>query len=235
MHGTQNTLHRTLAALNRLGFAGAVGLIYCGNSLAAAPCMPPQGFLDTPHRVIAPAEQLISHTEVITLEQPLDAVQDIEANTKLEDAIDKNSALPNVTGTFILQGTEYKDPGARRLTCLSDGSSLVEQVLENRRDTLQAHFRYVVWNYTTKQADPIVYGVGYFMRTALDKGRTQASWIYSFALNRHRFPGYLGPGRNFLFRVGFLERQYAQMMRGTLAAGKTRIEAIARNPQPAHK
>jgi hypothetical protein len=56
-----------------------------------------------------------------------------------------------------------------------------------------------------------VYGVGHFVRT--DLGRTRVQWTYSFQLNRSRFPGDLGRIGDFLFRVGFLDREYAEMMR----------------------
>jgi len=44
-------------------------------------------------------------------------------------------------------------------------------------------------------------------------------------LNRNRFPGYLGGVGDFLFRVGFLDRQYAELMRGTLDGFKTTAES----------
>jgi hypothetical protein len=37
----------------------------------------------------------------------------------------------------------------------------------------------------------------------------------------HEFPGYLGAMGRYLFRVVFLHRQYAAMMRATLEAVKT--------------
>lgn len=194
--------------------------------VAAVPgaCVPPSGFVDTPHPAVAPVEQLVAHTEEIVINRPLDVVLDVEAKTSLEKAIDRNSSLPGVSGTYMLTKGEFGQPGSRRLTCLTDGSSLVEEVLENVNDENSAQFRYVVWNYTTEKARPIVYGVGHFVRTDLGGGRTHVTWIYSFQLNRHRFPGFLGPLGDFLFRVGFLDRQYAEMMRASLAGSKARIE-----------
>ncbi len=57
---------------------------------------------------------------------------------------------------------------------------------------------------------------GHDVRTDLGDGRTHVRWTYSFQLNRQRFPVYLGSFGDFLFRVGFLDRDYAQMMRRTL-------------------
>jgi len=93
---------------------------------------------------------------------------------------------------------------------------LEEQVLAHTREGNTYHFRYVVWNYTTEKARPISYGVGHFVWTDLGNERTQVRWTYSFQLNRQRFPGYLGSFGDYLFRVGFLDREYAQMMRNTL-------------------
>jgi hypothetical protein len=119
---------------------------------------------------------------------------------------------------------KWGEPGGRRLTCLTDGSTLEEQVLAHAQEGKTYHFRYVVWNYTTEKARPIVYGVGDFLSTDLGDGRTHVRWTYAFELNRGRFPGYLGALGRFLFRVGFLDREYADMMRNSLAATKAGAE-----------
>lgn len=193
-------------------------------SLSAETCAPPAGFIDTPHPEIAPVEKLVSHTEEIDIDRPLGVVLDETAKTKLEDAIDRKNSLPGVSGTYMLTGGEFGQPGSRRLTCLTDGASLVEQVLIRQRKPDSFQFRYVVWNYTTERARPILYGLGEFLYSDIGGGRTHVQWTYSFQLNRHRFPGYLGPWGDFLFRVGFLDRDYAQMMRNTLAGNKARAD-----------
>ncbi len=90
-------------------------------------------------------------------------------------------------------------------------------------------FRYVVWNYSSPVARPIEYGVGLFERTSLPGNRTKVRWTYAFKLKRNRFPGYLGGLGNFLFRVTFLDRQYAAMMRATLQGQKAAAESFAGN------
>jgi len=100
----------------------------------------------------------------------------------------------------------------------------VEQVLERDARADAFRFRYVVWNYTTEKARPIVYGVGDFHYTAIAGNRTHVTWTYAFQLNRRRFPGELGGFGDFLFRVGFLDRQYADLMRTTLVGIKTTAE-----------
>jgi hypothetical protein len=179
-------------------------------------CAPPPGFTDTPHPAIAPVDQLVSHTEEVIVSRPLDDVLKEAERTTLNQAIRQSDSLPGVSGTYELRGN-FGQPGARRLVCLTDGSTTEEQVLENSRDKNSAQFRYVVWNYTTPKARPILYGVGHFVRTDLGDGRTRVRWTYSFQLNRQRLPGCLGSFGDFLFRVGFLDREYAQMMRNTLA------------------
>jgi hypothetical protein len=60
--------------------------------------------------------------------------------------------------------------------------------------------------------------------THVGSGRTRVQWTYSFQLNRSRFPG--SPRRigDLLFRVGFLDREYAEMMWGLPAGSKARTE-----------
>jgi hypothetical protein len=187
----------------------------------AQTCTPPSEFIDVPHPAIAPAEQFVSHTEEITDEPPLDVVLSAVAKTSLKDGIRKAGSLPGVTGVFPLNAIPFGTPGARRLVCLSDGSTLEEQVLELEQTKTFYRFRYIVWNYTSKQARPIEYGVGEFRDAEINGVRTHIVWTYSFKLKENEFPGYLGTLGRYLFRVGFLERQYAAMMRATLTAGKT--------------
>jgi hypothetical protein len=179
-------------------------------------CAPPPGFRDTPHPTIAPIDQLVSHTEEVIVNRPLDAVLAEAERTTLNQAIRKSDSLPGVSGTYDLTSDGAGRPGSRRLVCLTDGSTTEAEILANDRDKNSAQFRYVVWNYTTEKARPILYGVGHFVRTDLGDGRTRVRWTYSFQLNRRRFPGDLGSLGDFLFRVGFLDREYAQMMRRTL-------------------
>lgn len=133
------------------------------------------------------------------------------------------ATLPGVSGTHILRGT-WPQPGARRLTCLTDGGTTEEAVITNVRDGNTHHFRYEVWNYTTPQARPIVYGVGDFLETDLGNGRTLIHWTYGFRLRLDEFPGYLGPLGPMLFQIFFLDTRYAELMRGALVVRKADAE-----------
>ena len=193
-------------------------------SSSAATCVRPPGFTDTPHPAVAPVDRLVSHSEDIIIDRPV-AVVVSAADKPLQDALHHPNSLPGVDDDLSLTNGEFGTPGSRRLVCLSDGSTLEEQALEREQDSHSYRFRYVVWNYTTVKARPIVYGVGEFLYSGLDDGRTRVHWTYSFELNRHRFPGYLGSVGDFLFRVGFLDRQYAELMRGTLKGLKSDAES----------
>ena len=114
--------------------------------------------------------------------------------------------------------------GSRRLTCLGDGCTLEEEVLQSERDNRAHRFRYVVWNYTTEKARPIEYGVGDFHYSDMGDGRTHITWTYSFKLKKDKLPGNLGAFGRFLFRVYFLDREYAALMRGVLNGYKTDAE-----------
>jgi len=209
-----------LRCLEFLAFAVSASVAI---SVSAQTCAPPPGFVDTPHPAIAPAEQLVSHTEEITIDRPLSVVL-ASLNKPLKDTIHKTSSLPGVSGDYMLTKGEFGMPGSRRLTCLTDGSTLEEEALVREQNSNSFRFRYVVWNYTSEKARPIDYGVGEFHYSDIGNGRTHVIWTYSFMLRRDRFPGYLGSVGRFLFRVGFLDRQYAAMMRGTLNGNKSGAE-----------
>jgi hypothetical protein len=193
----------------------------------AGPCVKPEHFVDLPHPAPAAMARLVSHTEEITIERPLDQVMDLLARTKLEQAIAKTASLASVAGTSMLTGGDFGPVGSRRLACLTDGSTLEGEVLQNDRTAGAARFRYVVWNYTTDAARPVSYAVGYFERTALPGDRTHVRWTYGFELRGDRFPGFLGGLGDFLFRVTFLDHDYAELMRATLAAQKRAAEGAS--------
>jgi hypothetical protein len=194
---------------------------------SAQDCSAPPGFTDTPHPTIAPLEELVSHTEEITVDSPLTVV--LRAVDKpLSETIKSSTSLPGVTGSHMLTDGPFGAVGSRRLNCLSDGSVLVEQVLQTDRRNDRMRFRYVVWNYTSSKARPIVYGIGEFTFSAADDSHTHIRWTYSFQLNRHRFPGMLGSLGNYLFRISFLDRSYAAMMRSVLVSTKTDSERLMR-------
>jgi hypothetical protein len=188
----------------------------------ASACSPPPGFVDIAHPALVSAEQIVSHTEEITVDRTIAELLDAAAKTNLKDVIRKGGSLPTVSGEYMLTSTTFGTPGTRRLVCLTDGSTLEEQVLEREESEHSYHFRYIVWNYTTKQARPIEYGMGDFEYTDQGAGRTRIVWTYSFKLKENEFPGYLGAFGRYLFRVTFLDRAYADMMRETLKGMATR-------------
>ncbi|WP_374131620.1 hypothetical protein [Sphingomonas sp. 28-62-20] len=198
----------------------------------AAPCVPPVGYSKAPPPAPLPVERLVSRVETIRIKAPLPVVLASIAETKLEDAIPPQKNLPSVTGTRLLTPGAFDFPGARRIVCLSDGSTLMEQLLENRASATEARFRYIVWNYTSATARPISYAVGDFVRTQLLTGETHVRWTYAFKMNRTRLPGVLGFVGDQLFRWWFLDGDYAQMMRATLAADKQRAEKRASKGRP---
>lgn len=175
---------------------------------------------DRPHPEVAPLSELATRTDEIIVDVPRDVLDRRLATAKLEDQLPKTSALPGVVGTTDLTPGPFGQPGARRMVHLSDGGSATEQVLERDAEG----FRYVVWNYTTPAARPVAYAVGQFRYLDLGDGRTRIVWTYSFKLNPQRFPGVLGPLGRWLFRLAFLDRAYAELMRETLKAMKAYAE-----------
>jgi hypothetical protein len=191
---------------------------------AAAACVTPPGSRDAPPPTLAPLERLVAHTEELIIARPLAVVQQADA-VPLEQAVQGDGDLPRVIATRNLSPAAFPAPGARRLVCLSDGSTLLEQSLVRESSPGVTRFRYMVWSYTSETARPIRYGVGEFRHTELPGGRTHIRWTYGFQLREDRFPGVLGPVGAWLFRTTFLERSYAAMMRASLAGTKARAEA----------
>ena len=75
------------------------------------------------------------------------------------------------------------------------------------------------------KAKPIAYGVGEFKTIQLDAGHTRITWTYSFKLKTNVFPGDRGTFGRWLFRVRFLDGEYAAMMRDVLNGYKQDVES----------
>ena len=200
----------------------ALGLIG-GTYGLAAPCAKPSGFIDSPHPAIAPPEQLITHTEVVLIGRSLVAVSAV-MNKPLNEALRGSDSLPGVSGDFMLTPGTFGAPGSRHIVCLTDGGRVEEEALEREETPSSTHFRYIVWNYQTPKARPVAYGIGDFRSIAIDGSHTSVTWSYSFRLREDVFPGNLGSLGRFLFRIGFLDREYAAMMRGVLSGYKSSAE-----------
>jgi hypothetical protein len=185
-----------------------------------AECAPAQGFVEVPPPPIDRSDEMVSRTETILVDRPLGTVLTV-VNRPLKDALHPTGSLPGVTGTYPLTRGDFGGPGSRRLVCLSDGSSTEERVLTRERGENSYRFRYQVWNYTSRAAGAIGYAVGEFVFTRPTPDSTKIVWTYSFALRRDRFPGYLGRLGDFLFRISFLDRDWAEVMRNVLSGYRT--------------
>lgn len=105
----------------------------------AQTCAPPPGFVDTPHPVVAPAEQLVAHVEEITIDRSLSIVLSA-VDKPLKDTFHKTGSLPIVSGDYMLTKGDFGALGSRRLTCLGDGSTLEEEVLQASVTTVPIDF-----------------------------------------------------------------------------------------------
>ncbi len=186
---------------------------------------PPPGFVDTPHPPIAGPHKLVSRTEEIVVDRPLAHVLAAVDATPLPQSIAASGGLPGVRGSYVLAGGKFDQPGSRHLIFLTDDTTAVEQVLEKTTTPATRRFRYVVWNYTTAAAAPLLYGLGDWLYTA-EGDRTRVRWTYAFELRRNKFPGFLGVGLGGgMLKIAFLNGPYAKWMAATLALTRQNAEA----------
>ena len=191
-----------------------IGLLFTGQSLA---CEPPPGFVNPPRPEIAPLEQLLIHTEERSIALPLSVVLQ-RANRPLR--IDATKDLPGVSGTFRLSDGPYGSVGARRLVCLTDGSTSVEEVLLTESNENSSRLRYVVWNHTNPKYRDVAYAVGEFLRTQPSPDRTSVRWTYRFALKSG-----LSAEERSRFQKVFLEQEFAVWMRTQMDRSPSDAEA----------
>jgi len=174
---------------------------------------------------MAGPERLVSHVETVVINRPLaDVVARVDA-TPLSVRHPAAAGLPGVAGTCPLTAEGFGPVGGRHLVFLTDGSTVVEQVLDNSRSADAWRFRYVVWGYSTPAAKPLRYGVGDFLYTA-EGERTRVTWTYAFELKVDTFPGVLGIRiGGLLLKLAFLNGTYGAWMRAGLSAIKNAAEA----------
>jgi len=196
-----------------------LALTLLGTTLAGQTpaCEPPAGFVNPPRPEIAPLDGLLSHTEERDIALPLSVVIR-NANRPLR--IDATKDLPGVSGTFRLSNGPYGSVGARRLVCLTDGSTSVEEVLLVESNADSSRFRYVVWNHTNPKFRDVAYAVGEFVRTQPAPDKTRVNWTYRFALKSG-----LNSEEKSRFQEGFLEQQFAVWMRTQLDRRQSNDEA----------
>jgi hypothetical protein len=205
MHKLRHRFRFTLALL---------GVLLPGQSLA---CEKPAGFVNPPRPELAPLEDLLSHVEEIDVARPFAAPP---LNRPLEEAIRPTKDLPGVAGTLRLSEQGYGGVGSRRLVCLTDGSTAVEEVLLTEASSDSRRFRYVVWNYTSPKFRDVAYAVGEIVNTRPAPETTHVAWTYRFALKSA-----VGAEDRLRFRQTFLEHQFAAWMRSQLESGRAASEA----------
>jgi hypothetical protein len=187
---------------------------------------PPPGFVETPHPAIDGPEGRVAHVESIVIDRPLAEVIATVDATPLSVRHPAAGGLPGVAGTLPLTADGFGPVGGRHLVFLTDGTTVIEQVIENGKTDADWRFRYVVWGYTTPAAAPLRYGLGDFHYVAEGEGKTRCVWNYSFGLKPNAFPGFLGVRvGGFLLKLAFLNGPYATWMRAGLTAIKGACEA----------
>lgn len=201
----------------RYRFRFALALLGMPLSSQSPACELPVGFVAPPRPEIAPLEDLLSRAEEIDVARAFDAPA---PNRPLEEAIRPTKDLPGVAGTVRLSDGGYGSVGSRRLVCLTDGSTAIEEVLLAEASDDSRRFRYVVWNYTSPKFRDVDYAVGEIVSAQPAPGMTRVTWTYRFALKsgldaeeRHRF------------RKTFLEGEFAAWMRSQLESGRSAAEA----------
>jgi hypothetical protein len=124
---------------------------------------PPAGFVETPHPPLAASERLVRHVESTVIDRPFAAAVRAVDALPLSARHPAAAGLPGVADTLALTPDGFGPVGGRHLVFLTDGTTVVEQVLENGRTEAEWRFRYVVWGYTTPAARALRYGLGDFL------------------------------------------------------------------------
>ena len=162
----------------------------------------------------------------IVISKPISEVYKWVVFAPLEVQLAGTKDIPGVSSTKTINDKEIGINGHRRLVCLADGNTAVEEhiFIENvTDDTSKRYFSYKVWNYSLKIAQNIEYGKGEWWFTPMGD-KTHIKWRYSFKLNNKKFLGSIGFVGRTLFNIFFIKTKYNEFMIETLKKLKDDLE-----------
>ena len=152
----------------------------------------------------------VSNESEILIAKPIEEVYRWVVYEPLEKQLLGTKKIPGVTSTKTINDIELGEIGHRRLVCLADGSTAIEEhtYLEKHDNTgSKSYFSYKVWDYTLKIAQNIEYATGeWWFASVGDK--THIKWRYSFKLNNKKVLGRLGFLGRVLFKKFFIKNSY---------------------------
>jgi hypothetical protein len=165
--------------------------------------------------------------EIETLiEMPIRGVYRWVVYEPLEKQLDGTNKIPGVTSTKTINNIKLGEIGHRRLVCLADGNTAVEEhtYIEKHDNTESTrYFSYRVSDYTLKVAQNIEHAKGEWWFTPIGN-KTHIKWRYSFKLNDNKIMGRLGFMGRVLFNNFFIKSSYNDFMVETLNKLKCDLE-----------
>jgi hypothetical protein len=168
----------------------------------------------------------VSNEIGVEIKRPISEVYKWVVYAPLEIQLHGTNKIPGVSSTKQLNDKKLGENGHRRLVCLNDGNTAVEEhtfVEEVNDNTSKRYFSYKVWNYTLKIAQNIKYGRGEWWFTP-EGDLTRIRWRYSFKLNEQKILGKLGALGRALLQIFYLKTRYNHFMVETLKKLKNDLE-----------
>jgi len=168
----------------------------------------------------------VSNESEILIAKPIKEVYRWVVFEPLEKQLLGTKKLSGVTSTKTINNIELGKIGHRRLVCLADGNTAVEEhtYLEKHDNKgSKRYFSYKVWDYTLKVAQNIEYATGEWWFSSVGN-KTHIKWRYSFKLNNKKMLGRLGFLGRVLFRRFFIKSIYNDFMVETLNKLKYDLE-----------
>jgi len=168
----------------------------------------------------------VSNEREIVIDKPVSEVYRWVVFEPLQNQLKGTKKLPGVSSTKQLNNIELGKNGYRRLVCLSDGNSAIEEhiFIDPTADNVsQRYFSYKVWGYTLNLAQNIEYAKGEWWFTPMGD-KTRIRWRYSFKLNPKKILGRTGFLGRALFNTFFVKSDYNDFMVSTLNKLKSDLE-----------
>ncbi len=165
----------------------------------------------------------MSHTEEIVINRSLPIVLSA-VDKPIKDTIHKSGSLPGVSGEYLLTKAEFGTPGSRRITCLSDGTTLEEESWGASTTRNRLVFATLCGTIRPRRlAQSHMVSGTFFTLTWGTAAHTSHGFIRSSS-GKTNSPATSERFGRFLFRVRFLDKDYAALMRDVLNGYKTDAE-----------
>jgi hypothetical protein len=166
-------------------------------------------------------DKLVFREVLFTVHRPVADVYRLMLNMPPEDVLKGCRGVTGVAKSRMMRGTDFLQPGSRRLLHMTDENTIVEEMVEVRAGE---YMSYKIWNSSILADKFLEYATNQFWLVN-QQSSTMVRWRHAFKLRAGQVPGMWGPFGRLYFKWTYVDTTYARFMDQTKETIKQYIEA----------